>query len=344
LLDAVERKQVLPFEVDTVRRQRLLDAKKGEVGRRAARLFASAVNANRQKVIEAYRPALTLNGDATRGLAVFNRTCSSCHQINGVGHAVGPNLGSVADKSGDALLTAILDPNQAIEARYVNYTATTSNGLVFNGVIASESGNSVTLVAADGKTQVILRSNLDDLVSTGKSLMPEGLENDLRQQDVADLIAFLRANTYMARRKTFEGNEPALVRPDADGTLRLPASNCAIYGRTLTFEKQHGNLGVWHGEDDQAVWTVQVPRAGKYAVWLDWSCAADTAGNAFALTAGKERLSAKVQSTGTWDDYRQARVGEIALAVGEQQVVFRSAGRIQGALIDLKGMKLVPVP
>jgi len=342
VLDAVERKQVLPFEVDAARRQRLLDSKKGEVGQRAARLFSSTINANRQKVIEAYRTALALSGDTTRGAAVFTKTCSSCHQLNGVGHAVGPNLGSVADKSGDALLTAILDPNQAIEARYVNYTATTANGLVFNGVIASESGNDITLVGPDGKTVVILRSNLDSLISTGKSLMPDGLENDLRPQDLADLFSFLRASTYIARRKTFPGNEPALVRPEADGTLRLLASNCEIYGRTLTLEKQYGNLGVWHDEDDHAQWTVQVPRAGRYAVWLDWACATDSAGNAFVLTAGAQRLSGKVQSTDTWDEYRQARVGEIALTAGEQQVVFRSAGRIRGALIDLKGVKLMP--
>src|SRR4029077_19142625 len=99
----------------------------------------------------------------------------------------------------------------------------------------------------------------------------------------------------------------------------------------------------WSSEDDRAVWTVQVSKAGTYAVWLDWACAEGTAGNAFVLEAGAKRLTGKVQSTGTWDAYRTARVGEIALAPGEQQITFRSAGRIQGALIDLKGIKLVPI-
>jgi putative membrane-bound dehydrogenase-like protein len=194
LLDAIDHKQVLPFEVDAARRQRLLDSRTAEVRQCAAKLFAGAVNTDRLKVIAAYRPALELRGEAARGVKVFTKVCASCHQLGGIGNAVGPDLGSLADKSGEALLTAILDPNAAVEARYVNYMATTKNGQVFNGLLASESGNSITLVGPDGKSQVLLRSDLDELVSTGKSVMPEGLEKEISAPDMADLIAFLRAN------------------------------------------------------------------------------------------------------------------------------------------------------
>jgi len=344
VLDAIERKQVLPLEVDAARRQRLLDSRNKEVSQRAAKLLAGAVNADRLKVIAAYRPALTLSGDATRGIKVFTKICASCHQLGGVGTAVGPDLASLADKSGEALLTAILDPNAAVEARYINYTATTKNGLVLGGLLASEAGNSITLVGPDGKAQVVLRSDLEELFSTGKSVMPEGLEKDIALPDMADLIAFLRANTPVAKRKIFAGNEPEVVRLGAEGDLWLLASTCAIYGKTLVLEDQYGNLGHWRSEDDHAVWTVHVPKAGTYAVWLEWACAAGTAGNGFVLEAGPGRLAGKVRSTGTWDVYQRARVGEITLTAGEQEVTFRSAGRIQGALIDLKGIKLVPAP
>jgi putative membrane-bound dehydrogenase-like protein len=344
VLDAIERKQVLPFEVDVARRQRLLDSKTAAVRQRAAQLFAGAVNSDRQKVIAAYRPALALRGESVRGGKIFAKTCASCHQLGGVGQQVGPDLGSLADKSGEALLTAILDPNAAVEARYISYSATTKNGLTYSGLLAGESGNSITLVGPDGKTHVILRGDLDELFSSGKSVMPEGLEKDLQQQDLADLIAFIRANTPVAKRKVFEGNQPEVVRPNADGSLRLLASNGEIYGKTLVLEKQYGNLGMWSSADDHAVWAVQVPKAGKYAVWLDWACADGSAGNAFVLQAGPQRLTAKVQGTGNWDTYRYARVGEITLAEGRVEVVFRAAGPIRGALMDLKGINLVRVP
>ena len=54
-----------------------------------------------------------------------------------------------------------------------------------------ETGSSVTLLGPDGKRQTILRSDLEDLRSTGKSLMPDGLEQGLTPQDMADLIAFV---------------------------------------------------------------------------------------------------------------------------------------------------------
>jgi putative heme-binding domain-containing protein len=145
-------------------------------------------------VIEAYQSVVDMKGDSGRGLAIFKKTCASCHLLGGVGHAVGPDLASVGDKSPQGLLTAILDPNRSVEARYINYLAVTKNGLTITGVLASETGNSVTLLGPDGKQQVILRTDLEELVSSNKSVMPEGLEKDLRPQDLADLFAFIRSS------------------------------------------------------------------------------------------------------------------------------------------------------
>jgi putative heme-binding domain-containing protein len=142
---------------------------------------------------------LTLKGDSSRGLQIFSKTCATCHQLGGVGHAVGPDLASVGDKSPAGLLTAVLDPNRSVEARYINYVAVTKNGLTMTGVLASETGNSITLLAAEGKQQVILRTDLEGLISSNKSAMPEGLEKDLQPQDLADLIAFIRAPSLSAK-------------------------------------------------------------------------------------------------------------------------------------------------
>jgi putative membrane-bound dehydrogenase-like protein len=341
-LDAVDRKAVLPFEVDAARRQRWLQHRNDGIRHRAAKVFAVTVDPDRKKVVEAYRSVLTLKGDAGRGQQVFTKTCAACHRLGGVGQAVGPDLASIGDKSPESLLVAILDPNQAVEARYINYLAVTKAGVTVTGVLASETGNSITLVGPDGKAQVILRADLEELASTGKSAMPEGLEKDLKPQDMADVIAHIRAGSPPPKRKVFDGNKPEVVRPAADGTLRLPVSACEIYGTTVVLEKQYGNLGYWSSENDHAVWTVEVTRPGKYALWLDFACDDGSAGNAFVVQAGAERLTGKVASTGGWDDYKQTKVGDITLAAGQQRVVFRSSGKIAGALIDLRAIKLVP--
>jgi putative heme-binding domain-containing protein len=193
VLAALQDKRILPFEVDAVRRQRLLQHKDPGIRNLAIKVFAGALDPDRQKVIKAYQAVLTMKGDPRRGLTIFTKTCASCHRLAGVGHEVGPDLASVGDKSPRALLTSILDPNQAVEARYQNYTATTRDGRSFTGVLANETGSSITLLEPEGKKRVILRKDLDELTSSGKSVMPEGLEKDLSRQDLADLIAFVRS-------------------------------------------------------------------------------------------------------------------------------------------------------
>ncbi len=363
VMEAIHVKQILAADVDAPRRQRLLQHKDPAVRDRAAKLLAFAVNPDRQKVIESYHSVLTTKGDPGHGKQVFVKNCATCHRLRDVGQQVGPDIASVGDKSPPSLLTAILDPNQAVEARYVNYMATTKNGLTFTGILAAETGTSITLIGTDGKPQTILRKDLDELTSTGKSLMPEGLEKELKPQDIADLIAFIRADVPPPQRKTFEGNKPELVTPLGDGTIRLYPTNCEIYGVDIVMEKQYGNLGFWTSEEDHAVWTVEIPetpggKAGErgdssprsYSVRLTWACANDSAGNNFVVQFGEPDgvsprrivLTGTVQGTGTWDDYKSATIGQVNLPAGHHTVTFRSAGKIKGALLDLKELRLAP--
>ena len=77
-----------------------------------------------------------------------------------------------------------------------------------------------------------LRKDLEELTSTGKSLMPEGLEKEVQPQDLADLIAFIRADVVPAQRKSFEGNKPELVTP-------LGGSKTASHGRSAPGTPAH---------------------------------------------------------------------------------------------------------
>jgi putative heme-binding domain-containing protein len=192
VLDAAEKQQIQPFEIDAARRQQLLQHKDVALRERAGKLFRDAINPDRQKVLDKFRETLTLTGDAKRGGELFVKHCAACHKLGSVGQAVGPDLASLGDKSPEGLLTAILDPNRAVEARYVSYLATLKNGQTFTGVLTAQTGTSITLVSSAGKEQILLRSDLDDLTSSGKSAMPEGLEKDVTPQGLADLIAHVR--------------------------------------------------------------------------------------------------------------------------------------------------------
>jgi hypothetical protein len=232
----------------------------------------------------------------------------------------------------------ILDPNRAVEAKFLSYTAATRDGRQFAGMLAAETGNSITLVAQENKQQTILRTEIEELESSGKSLMPEGMEKDLPPQALADLLAFL--NAQEPPRKTFAGNRPEIVRPYPLSGLRLMATQCEIYGPTLVFEEKYRNLGYWSSEADRAAWTVEVTQRGKYSVSLDYACADNTAGNTILLEAGSATLAAKVPGTGSWDNYRRLNLGTLELSAGQQRLVFRSSGAISGALLDLREVRL----
>jgi putative membrane-bound dehydrogenase-like protein len=342
VLDAVEKKQLLPAELDAAARQRLLTHSAAGVRDRASKLLAGGADLDRAKVIEAYRPALTKAGDAGKGKEVFTRVCAACHKVGDVGRGHGPDLAALSDKSADYLLTNILDPNRSVEARYVGYVAQTADGRTFTGFLTSETATSVTLVGPDGQPRTILRADLDSLTSSGKSAMPEGVEKDVTIEQMADLLAFLRGALPAAKRKEFAGNKPQVVKPGGDGTLRLAASAAEVYGPSLVYESQGQNLGYWGSADDHADWTVAPPKAGSYEVWIEWACPAREAGNAVAVEANGAQVVGKVAPTGDWDNYKQAKLGVLRLAAGEQRVTVRALPPLKGYLFDLRGVRLVP--
>ncbi len=343
LLAAVAEEKVAATDFDAGRRQRLLAHRSNDVRQRAVKVLAGTINADRKKVIDQYQPALEAKGDAARGAQRFAKTCAQCHKLAGVGYEVGPDLASFNDKSAEALLIAILDPNRAVESRYLAYVAETKAGTIFTGLLANETGNSITLRGPEGKEQQILRADLEELASTSKSTMPEGLEKDLAIQDVADVIAHVRSNVPLLKRKEFAGNEPQVIKPVSDGSLLLAATTCEIFGSTLIFEPQHKNLGFWSSADDQAVWTIDVAKPGKYAVEFHWSCDISVGGNPWILETAGGKTAGKIESTGNWETFIQKKVGEITLTTGKQSITLRSDRRPQGALMDLKSIRLIPM-
>lgn len=341
LLDHVESGKVAVKDLDAARRQTLLTHRSDAIRTRAAKLLSATLDGDRAKVVEQHRDVLKLSADATRGKAVFGKHCASCHRLEGVGQDVGAELDALANRSPDALLIAILDPNRAVEDKFLAYAVRATDGRQLSGILASETGNSLTLLGQDAKREELLRTEIDEVKAIGKSFMPEGLEKDLSKQDLADLIAYVAKLGPPA--KKFAGNTPGLIEAAADGSLDLPASRASIYGPSLVFEQQYGNLGYWSNVADQATWRVQIPRAGAYRVVLDFACANGNAANTLLVEAAGSAVNHKVEATGTWDDYRHTTIGTLALPAGEIIVVARPGGEPNTAMIDLRTIRLTPV-
>ena len=194
LLDRIAAGDVAANEIGAVNRSKLILHSSSAIRSRASQLLNTASPAERLAAIERYRDKLGWPADAAHGREVFRKQCAQCHRLENEGTVIGPDLLALTDRSAEALLIAVLDPNRAVEPRFVEYSAVTRNGRVYAGIIAAETGNGVTLIDAQGASHALLRSDLDELVSTGKSLMPVGAEELLNQpQDLLDLIAYVRA-------------------------------------------------------------------------------------------------------------------------------------------------------
>lgn len=193
LLAALEAGQVPKTSIDAATRERLLNYPQSKFREQAAALFgAEAANPDRAAVIARFAPALKEKGDPARGRALFTGLCAACHQLGGIGRPFGADLAALADKSPGALLTAILDPNAAVEDKYLLYQIDTKNGENLAGLIVAETGPAVKLLLLDGTERDLPRDQIAKQQSIGRSAMPEGLEATLDNPAMADLIAFIR--------------------------------------------------------------------------------------------------------------------------------------------------------
>lgn len=195
LLSALETGKINMGEMnfDLERRRTLLWWSDSDaVKKRAEKLFSDAGVITRQAAMEKMRPALALQGNLDEGKIAYINLCSQCHQYGEIGKNVGPNLTEISRKSKASLLHDIIDPNAAVDTRYINHQVKTITGDIYTGIIDQESDATIKLKMMGGQEVAIAKQDMEQLVSLGISMMPEGQEDNLSVQAMADLLAFLQ--------------------------------------------------------------------------------------------------------------------------------------------------------
>jgi putative membrane-bound dehydrogenase-like protein len=140
------------------------------------------------------------DGDVRRGQAVFNNpkvACVTCHQIGYLGGNVGPDLTRIGGiRTERDLLESIVFPSASFVRGYEPYMVTTRDGKVFTGVLRKDAPDEVVLVSGGWGIQEmrIPREEIDEMVPSRVSIMPAGLDQQLTMQELADLVAFLKAS------------------------------------------------------------------------------------------------------------------------------------------------------
>ena len=195
LVAALEAGTLSRALLDAAARERLLADDDAALRGRAATLLARGGTPSRAQVIAQFQPALAMTGDLAHGKVLFAKLCASCHAFRGVGHHVGPDLAALGDRSAPRLLESLLDPNGAVNGEFVNYRVVLRDGSDLSGLIRGESSGGFTLVQANDQRRTLRRSEVAEVKASKLSLMPEGLEEGLSAQEVADLIAWLQSGS-----------------------------------------------------------------------------------------------------------------------------------------------------
>jgi putative membrane-bound dehydrogenase-like protein len=197
LLDELAAGRITSAELGAQRLPKLLNHADAALKARAEKVLSDAAPADRKQVLEDYQIVLDMKGDPAAGRAVFQKHCAACHRIGDVGYTFAPDISDSREKTPTQILTDILQPNRAVDANFFNYAALTYDGLTHDGILTAETPTSITLKQGEGKEVTLLREDVDQFASTGRSLMPEGLEKEISHQQMADLIAFIKNWRYL---------------------------------------------------------------------------------------------------------------------------------------------------
>lgn len=191
LLDALETGGVTVGLLTPAQRDQLRKSKDPALRTRAEKILA-AVGGNRQQAFEAAKACLALKPVPANGQGLFEKHCATCHRLNQIGVAVGPDLFDIRQQPKESILYHLVLPEAEIAPNFVNYECELTDGRVLSGLLAAESGASVTLRMAQGVEESIPRTRIARLTASRLSLMPQELEKAMSLQELADLLAYLR--------------------------------------------------------------------------------------------------------------------------------------------------------
>jgi putative membrane-bound dehydrogenase-like protein len=196
LLAALERGDVSTAIVPAEMADRLRLHQDTEVRTRARKLFPPpadvAADAARRKIEKIQEVIAAGSGNAYAGEKIYGSKCAACHTLFFKGGNVGPNLTSYQRDNLGTMLRSIVQPSAEIREGYEYQLAIMADGRSIGGFVVEQDPRIVVMRGLDGENVVLEREEIEELVPQGRSLMPDGLLDDLTDGQLRDFFAFLR--------------------------------------------------------------------------------------------------------------------------------------------------------
>ncbi|QDV22956.1 PVC-type heme-binding CxxCH protein [Aureliella helgolandensis] len=195
LLDAVESNAILPIDLPPATIQQLRSH--GNLTIRSRAISALGKLGDRQRVVEDYLTRMpkpeSIAASSLAGKTLYDTHCAACHHSDASKSALGPPIDNLAHWTLSQWVTAVLDPNQAVDPKYQQSRVLLDDGQLIAGIVLEQSQRSLKLGGTDGSIQEIATDSVEEIAASTHSLMPDGFEQKLTPQQIAELVAYLRS-------------------------------------------------------------------------------------------------------------------------------------------------------
>jgi putative heme-binding domain-containing protein len=162
-------------------------------------LFGPAPEADRGAIVRGVLANWPSHADRELGRVAYQKHCAVCHDSRSVDgrtqESVGPNLRGLIHWTNEAWMTAILDPHRSVEEKYWAFQAKTEDGDIITGLKVREDENTIEWVNSAGRLERSPKSEWTEFRMSKLSLMPEGFEQIVAPEEMAGIIAYLRAES-----------------------------------------------------------------------------------------------------------------------------------------------------
>ena len=194
LLEALKMNQIQPSALPV----QVARSLKNLLGKKFTDVYGAlpVVGAEREHLIKKYKklckPSAVAAADASRGRAIFQKTCAACHVLYGEGGKVGPELTGANRANLDYILLNSVYPSLDVPHAYRTVSVLTVDGRIVNGVLAEEDGTKIVLRTPEQPRVVIAKEDIDFRKISPQSMMPDGQLDAMKPQEVIDLVKYLR--------------------------------------------------------------------------------------------------------------------------------------------------------
>ena len=152
-----------------------------------------ASTAEMQQQMERFAPiAKTEGGVPFEGKKIYMQSCGKCHLLFGEGGRIGPDLTTFKRDDVMRILLNVVNPSAEIREGFESITVVSTDGRTINGFLADQDNRVVVVRGIDGQNITIARDDIEEIVPSKKSLMPEGLLNNLTDEQIRNLFTYLK--------------------------------------------------------------------------------------------------------------------------------------------------------